>query len=317
MSAEPLVSALMVSRNNERFVAEAIQSVVKQTYRRWELIVLENGSQDESPSIVREAAERDSRIRPHPLAREITLPRARNVALAQAAGDYVATIDGDDAWTPGKLFTQVELMKRPEHLDVGVCGTDCVLVSENGRILGAKRFPSSHEECLAALWYRNSFCHSATLVRRSVFERVGWYDETFEVAQDLELWFRAGRVCRFLNVPAELVRYRVRREGVTFSKHRAVVRNTLRARRLAATRYGYTMGVAPRLALGLTWAAEWLPPRLAHRLFNRYVLGEYLRPAAASSIRQAASGLPRENPALADAGTAEAPGARRHGAPCG
>jgi glycosyltransferase involved in cell wall biosynthesis len=303
MRRQPLVSALMVSRNNERFVAQAIQSVVDQKYDRWELIVVENGSRDRSGRIVREAAERDPRIRPHLLDRELALPRARNVALHLAAGEYIATIDGDDLWTPEKLFTQVELMERSDRRQVGVCGTNCLLIAEDGTALGTKRFPLSHEDCVAALWYRNPFCHSATLVRRSVFESVGGYDVSFEVAQDLELWFRAGRVCRFLNLPEELVRYRVRRQSVTFSKHRAVVRSTLRARRLAAPRYEYSTGVRVRLAMVFTWAAQWLPPQLAHWLFDRYVLGKCLRPAVTPLSSPAAPGLPPDGSALALAGT--------------
>jgi glycosyltransferase involved in cell wall biosynthesis len=206
MESYPLISGLMVSRNNAAYVGAAIDSVLSQSYASWELIIIENASSDGSWEIARHAASKDARIKITRLHQEICLPKARNLALARAAGKYVATIDADDIWLRSRILSQVEYMERRGHEDVGVCGTNCLLIGEDGGLLGTKRFPQTHEECFAALWYRNPFCHSATLVRRSALESFGGSDATFDVAQDWELCFRRGPGIRFRNLPDYIVK---------------------------------------------------------------------------------------------------------------
>ena len=264
----PLISAMMVSRNYGKFIGEAIESVLAQTYARWELIVVDNGSTDDSWKIIQGSAGRESRVRPVHLEREVSLPKARNLGLALAAGDYIATIDGDDRWFPARLALQVEFMEREEQRGVGVCGANCVLLGEDGRPLGWKDFPLSERQCFAALWYRNPFCHSATLIRRSVFGACGGYDERFELAEDLELWFRAGQTFGLRNLPDYLVNYRIWGNSASFRNHRALVRSTVRARRLAVHKYGYRMTARAQFILAATWVAQWLPSRIAHPLFR-------------------------------------------------
>ncbi|MGO8679253.1 MAG: glycosyltransferase family 2 protein [Limisphaerales bacterium] len=263
----------MLSRNNAAFIGGAIESVFAQSYGRWELVIVENASNDGSREIIRRMAGRDHRVKTLDLETEAPLPRARNLGLARAAGDYIATIDADDSWRPDRLAVQVAFMEGEGQREVGVCGANCRLVREDGGLAGTKEFPREHAECLAALWYRNPFCHSATLGRRTVFEALGGYDESFEVSEDLELWFRAGRRFRFRNLPEYLVRYRIGSGSVTFRKHRLVVRNTLRARSLARRKYGYAIGPRERSALFATWLAQWLPPGVARLLFGLWLAG--------------------------------------------
>jgi hypothetical protein len=163
-------------------------------------------------------------------------------------------------------------MEATENTNVGVCGASCLLIGGDAEFLGTKTYPETHEECVNALWYRNPFCHSATLIRSCALELVGGYDESFDVAQDWELWFRLGRVARFYNLQDYLIKYRIWRDSVTFEKHRNVVRNVLRARRLARTKYGYQMSLKARLVFFCTWFVQFLPPIVAHRLFDLLVL---------------------------------------------
>jgi hypothetical protein len=154
---------------------------------------------------------------------------------------------------------------------IGVCGADVWLIDEKGGIQGRKEFPESHERCVRALWYRNPFCHSATLVRRSCFAACGPYDETFGPVEDLELWFRIGRRFEFRNLRETLVKYRVWSGSATARQYRLMVRLTMRARRLAPRQGG--IGLTGRLAFVPTWCAQWLPPRLSQALFRMFVIG--------------------------------------------
>ena len=277
MNSQPLVSVVMVNRNNGRFLDKAIESVVGQTWPRWELIVIEDASEDDSWDIVQAWMKWESRIRAVRLRQRVNIPAARNAALARVRGTYVATLDSDDVWLSEHLSKELEFMEAPENSGVGVCGTNVWLINENGRVTGAKRFPQTHEQCIRSLWWRNPFCHSATLMRRGCLMQCGEYDETFEVAQDLELWLRIGRVFTFHNLDEYLVKYRVWPGNVTAQKHRTMVRHTLRARRLAAIQYGYRTGMRERFALTATWLALWLTPRLARKIFEKCVTGQHSR----------------------------------------
>jgi GT2 family glycosyltransferase len=223
MSTGPLVTALMVNRNNGRFVGEAIASVVRQMHSRWELIVVENGSTDDSSAVLEDWMRGEPRIRLIRLTSPVSIPVARNLALAEAQGEYIATIDSDDIWLPDRLERQLEVMNRTDNAGMGVCGSNVWLMDQAGQVTGLKTFPATHDECVQALWRRNPFCHSATLIRRACFAACGPYNETFDVAQDLELWFRIGRRFGFHNVAEPLVQYRVWRGNVTARRHRLVI----------------------------------------------------------------------------------------------
>ena len=289
MNGSPRVTALMVNRNHGRFIGEAITSVAAQSCEDWELVIVDNGSTDHSWEMIRGWSEKEARIRAIRLERAVEIPAARNMGLAHARGEYVATIDSDDVWVASRLSRQLEVMEAKD--EVGVCGANVWVIDQSGRECGLKTFPASHAACLEALWYRNPFCHSATLVRRSCFARCGRYDESFGPVEDLELWFRIGIEFRFENLSEPLARYRVWRGNATSRQYRRMVRQTLRVRRLAAGRYGYRMGWRGQLALAATWCAQFVPPRLARGLFERCVLGRTAPAPGLSWAKQARTGV--------------------------
>src|ERR1044071_7898930 len=103
MKTDPLVSAVMVNLNNGRFIGEAIESVEHQTYSRWQLIIVENGSTDDSWEVIQSWMKREPRILSVRLSPGVSIPAGRNLALARARGDYIATLDSDDVWLPDRL----------------------------------------------------------------------------------------------------------------------------------------------------------------------------------------------------------------------
>ena len=273
MTNDPLVSVLMLNQNNRRFIGEAIESVVLQTYSRWEMIIVENGSTDDSWEVIQDWANREPRIQTVRLTYAANIPAGRNLGLARVQGDYIATLDSDDVWLPERLSRQTEFMERSENTGIGVCGANCLLIDGEGLGIGRKEFPRTDAACRRAFWYRNPFCQSTTLVRKVCFDQCGIYDESFVLAEDLELWMRLGQVFRLHNAPERLVKFRLSGRNVTLRKHREMIRQTLRARRLASARYGYSIHLSGRIGFGLTWCMQWLPPGFVHRLFNRWVLG--------------------------------------------
>jgi len=170
------------------------------------------------------------------------------------------------------LAVQLKWMEQGCHETVGVCGAQCELIDAVGERIGEKWFPITHAECVRAFWFRNPFCHSAVLIRRECLEEFGLYDESFAGAEDLELWMRLSQGFEFHNLPQLLIRERFWGQSVRMRDYRAVVDATLRARRLAATKYGHRMGNCAQLAFTLTSCARWCPARWARWFFYRVVL---------------------------------------------
>ncbi len=272
MSAWPLVSVVMINYNRERFVGEAIASVRAQGFNDWELIVVENGSEDRSAEVIERHTKGDPRARIVRLPRRMAIPAAANLGIKEARGTYIARLDSDDVWLSNRLEVQLEWMELAANERVGVCGAQCELIDAEGNPIGHKWFPINHTACLAACGYRNPFCQSAVLIRQECFTRFGRYDESFAVGEDLELWMRLAQAFDLYNLPDVLVRQRLWGTSACMRHYRATVDATLRARRLASRRYGRRLGAAGHVALALTWCMRWCPPAFARWLFYNGVL---------------------------------------------
>jgi len=196
----PAVSVLMSVHNGAPWVRDAVASVLAQTAGDLELIVIDDGSTDATSELL--AAVRDSRVRIERRA-HAGLTRALNRALALARALLVARLDADDIALPERLALQRAFLGS--HPDVGLLGTGAREVDEAGREVARIRPPEDDATIRRVLIRRNPFVHSAVMMRRTLVERAGGYDETLPVAQDYDLWMRLSRLARLANLPEPLV----------------------------------------------------------------------------------------------------------------
>ena len=131
---EKLVSIVMVNYNQERFIKEAIDSVIAQTYQNWELIIVDDGSTDQSVDIIKNYD--DDRIKPIYLEENSHICIATNVGFSHVTGEYIARLDSDDVWEKEKLYKQVTLLE--EKPNARVCFTQVNLIDENGQNINEK-----------------------------------------------------------------------------------------------------------------------------------------------------------------------------------
>lgn len=136
MPEQPKISVVMPVYNSEKFVAKAIESVIQQTYSNWELVIVDDGSNDNSSMIV-EGYLHDKRIRLLKNEKNSGISKTRNRAIMQASGVYIAFLDSDDVWLPDKLEKQVYFMKENEA--VFICSSYFV-ADESGNIIGERNF---------------------------------------------------------------------------------------------------------------------------------------------------------------------------------
>jgi len=196
----------MVISNVERFLVEAIESVLGQTFHDFEFIILDYGSTDKSKDIVLSYAARDSRIKLHSTP-PCTYIEAKIEACSLAEGRYIAVQDADDNSFPNRLLLEVEFMEK--NPAVAILGGAADWINAEGRFLWVFEPPTGNEEIRTALLTRSPFVHSSILMRREIFTQVGGYRRVFPHAEDYDLFLRISEHFQCANLEQVVVQYRI------------------------------------------------------------------------------------------------------------
>jgi glycosyltransferase involved in cell wall biosynthesis len=213
----PLISIVMTTYNRADMVDGAIKSVLSQTYDKWELLILDDASTDDTKSVVAQHAKKDPRIIYLPAPENLGITKNRNRAFPLATGEYIAVLDSDDLWTrPDKLQKQVEfLASHPDHVLVG---SNVSVINENAEVVGHFKYEGQDQAIRARLLLRNQFTHSAVLWRRRPRAEELRYDETVPVWEDYDLILRLGQIGKLANLPEEMTAYRKHGGNISKSK---------------------------------------------------------------------------------------------------
>jgi glycosyltransferase involved in cell wall biosynthesis len=192
--------------NGEAFLAEAIESMLRQTFSSFELLVIDDGSTDRSVAIVEEFASRDERVRVLRRAHE-GLPMTLNAGIAAARGEYVARMDADDISVPDRLQKQVAYLDA--HPACVAIGSSIEVVDETGQHIGLKTFATTHDAISAALLRGvSAIAHPTVVARRDVLRAAGGYDAQRFPSEDFDLWFRMIESGELANFPEALLQHR-------------------------------------------------------------------------------------------------------------
>lgn len=205
MTAAPRVSIIMAVYNAAPYLREAMDSVFAQDYTDYEFVIIDDCSTDATPAIIHGYG--DARVRYVRNERNAGQTPSLNRALALARGEFIARIDGDDAYQPGKLRRQVEYLDA--HPEVAVCGTAAVKFDGEGKAFGLFVPPVRREDIRFCVHHRVPVCHVSVMMRRDALVACGGYDERYRYAADYALWstfLAAGR--RIANLPEPLMKYR-------------------------------------------------------------------------------------------------------------
>lgn len=222
----PLISIIINCFNSEKYLDAALDSVLVQTYPHWEIVFWDNQSTDRSADIVKRRADR--RIRYFYASQHTVLGTARNLAIAQAQGEWVAFLDCDDLWSPEKLAMQVDLIRqngpelglvyaRAEHL-LEQDGLATAWGQKLAKVSSARNFELPQGRIFAQMMRANHVPLVAALVRRSALMAIGGIGPSLKQAEDYELFVKVAHDYTVAAVDEELCQFRVHQNNWSHSQ---------------------------------------------------------------------------------------------------
>lgn len=235
----PLVSVLMPVRNGADYLRPAIESILAQTWTDFEFLILDDGSTDGTAAILADYQSRDDRIRclSH-TARGVT--PALNELARQARGELLARMDADDISEPQRLSKQVAALQQ--HPDCIVIGCQILFIDQEGAVLTQSHYPMPPSEIEHQLRTGvTALPHPGTMIRREALARVGGYDESFEAAQDLDLWLRLMEFGELRNLPEVLLQYRIHPKAISAARRQQQIEAVQRAVHRAHRQQNHTV----------------------------------------------------------------------------
>lgn len=258
-----LVSVLMPVRNGQAFLREAADSILSQSLRDFEFVVVDDGSTDATPAILADLAAADRRVVPLRTGGTGIVP-ALNLGLSRSTGAFVARMDADDVALPSRLATQADILTRTRGLVA--LGSAATAIDAKGRTLEEIRVPTQPADVRAALARSNPVLHPTVMMRRHTAVEAGGYRAALTYAEDYDLWLRLARRGAIANLAAPLTR--LRRHGGQISTQRRLEQRaaTALARLLDAGRGTAGGDLSVSLHAALTrFLLEWgeSRPRLA------------------------------------------------------
>lgn len=217
-----LVSVVIPTYNGAMYLRSSLLSILRQTHRELEIIVVNDGSTDETEEIL--ASFSDPRIRVIRNSKNLGIVRSLNTGVNLASGDFIARMDSDDIAHPRRIEYQIRHFKMKPHL--GVLGT-CFEFLEHNTLV---EFPKSHNHIKSRLFYFNSIGHPTAMINRRVVGSDFVYSDGFKHAEDYELWARLSHQYYLENLPDNLLKYRIHSDQISssFKKSQDEVVNVIR-----------------------------------------------------------------------------------------
>ena len=210
------ISVVMPVYNSEKTLRQAVSSVLWQSYKDFEFIIVDDGSTDASSQILKGYEEMDQRVKVITNTRNLGVVRSLNVGFAQARFPYVARMDADDE----SLLERFALQKQflDQNPEIGVVGGSYYIMGRSPSKDLLIHSPTDPAKVQEILTHDNPICHPTAMVRKSVFDEVGGYRQFFINSEDFDLWLRISRKTTLSNLAQPILRYRLSPDGVTLKR---------------------------------------------------------------------------------------------------
>lgn len=219
----PLVSVIMPVFNGEKFLAYAVESILKQTFMNFELIIINDGSTDHSEQIILKY--KDKRVRYIKQFSNQGLIATLNNGIQHSVGEFIARLDADDVARPDRLFRQVQfLLRNPDH---SICGSSYEVINSKGQKQFLVSLPTSDKQIRTLLFFGNCICHSSVMFRRNALDNEP-YRQSYKLCEDYDLWSRLVDHNKVAVLPDPLIKYRLHGSNVSVKNRLEMLSNVSR-----------------------------------------------------------------------------------------
>jgi len=210
----PTVSIIMPVYNISDYIEESVISLLNQTYKDFELIVMDDSSTDDTLKKLKTFKDRRLKVIKSPVNQGVA--KCLNQLLQSVQGEYIARADGDDIYFPKRLEYQVKFLdQHPEYVMVG---SNAILIDANNKKLGNKIYPRTNQEIKKKFHIPTPLLHPTVIIRKSAFDKVGSYREYLNGAEDYDLFFRLSSIGKLYNLQQFLIKRRMHPQGVSLNK---------------------------------------------------------------------------------------------------
>ena len=268
MSKEkPLVSVVMPAYNAEKYISEAIESILNQTFRDFEFIIIDDGSKDKTWEIIQDYAKNDNRVIPVKNEENLKICKTLNKGILMSRGEYIVRMDSDDWSYPERIEKQVSYMTS--HPDVVISGGNIEVCDEGLDVIHNREYPSDDADIRKVFFRYNPFCHPSTIYKSDIAKEIGLYNPTLYDAEDYDIYFRFGNVGKLANIKDVIHKLRTRSDSVSQSRTKSQEMITLYIRHKAVVEYGYKPTTKDKIYNVLqVFIGFLIPSKIKFRLFS-------------------------------------------------
>ena len=204
---EPTISVIMATYNRASLISRAIESILDQTFQDFELIIVDDGSSDNTKEVIAGFMQKDLRVKYFKNKKNLGLPKTRNEGIKVSRGKYIGLLDDDDEWLPDKLEKQInKFQSTPETIGLIYCGL--AYISQSGKT-SKTIIPRLKGNLFQDILKENFFGSSTPLIKKECFEKSGLFDGTFSNGEDWDMWIRISKNYEIDYVPEALTLYYV------------------------------------------------------------------------------------------------------------
>ena len=244
----PKVSVVMPVYNTEKYVGEAIQSILDQTFTDFEFIIIDDGSTDKSWDIIQEYAKKDTRIIIYQNQKNKWITHTRKKLIDTVKTNYIASMDSDDISLPDRLQLCYDFLSS--HPDYSVVSWNNIIIDEQWKRIGTRAYSNNIPQIILK---KSPISQPSSMFRKDVYTEVWGYDPDLNYAEDYDLWCKIySKWHGIKNIPQDLIKHRVRLWQTKSRKLKQTLKNTIMVQQRAYKEYGIT----PTLSDKLYWICE-------------------------------------------------------------
>lgn len=234
---KPLISVVMPARNAQKYIGKSIESILSQTFKNFELIIINDCSTDKTLAIIKSFSKKDFRIRIINNEKRLNIARTLNKGISLAKSNIIARMDADDIAFSRRLERQYKTIDSSKN--ISVIGSDIVIMDANGSEIGIRNYPHQSKKLKKCLFRYSPFAHPVVMFKKDMFEEVGGYNPKYSPTEDLDLWFRLGSNHEFKSIPEPLLKYRIYEKSSSHKAIRDLEILVFKIRFDAILKYGY------------------------------------------------------------------------------